>query len=203
MSNGKFIVMEGVEGAGKSRQCALLTEVLNAAGHTAILTREPGGAALAEAIRGLLLDPAFSPDAVAELYLYSAARRDHLNKVIFPALDSGKIVVCDRFIYSSLAYQGYGRGLDLQFVRRVNQITIEPLKIDLGIFLDITPEAGFARKGGADKADRLERESLAFFNRVYDGFKQMCADGELTAIDVSGTKEQSAAKIWQVVSAIL
>ncbi|MDE5593916.1 MAG: dTMP kinase [Clostridiales bacterium] len=203
MSNGKFIVIEGVEGAGKSRQCALLTDALNAAGHTAILTREPGGAKLAEAIRGLLLDPAFSPDAVAELYLYSAARRDHLNKVIFPALDSGKIVVCDRFIYSSLAYQGYARGLDLNFVRRVNQITIEPLKIDLGLFLDITPEAGFKRKGGADKADRLERESLEFFNRVYDGFKHMCADGELTAIDVSGTKEQSAAKIWQAVSAIL
>ena len=109
MSNGKFIVMEGVEGAGKSRQCALLTDALNEAGHSAILTREPGGAKLAEAIRGLLLDPAFSPDAVAELYLYSAARRDHLNKVIFPALDSGKIVVCDRFIYSSLAYQGYAR----------------------------------------------------------------------------------------------
>ncbi|MDE7107590.1 MAG: hypothetical protein K2O39_04630, partial [Clostridiales bacterium] len=80
---------------------------------------------------------------------------------------------------------------------------IDPLKIDLGIFLDISPEAGFARKGGADKGDRLERESLAFFNRVYDGFKQMCADGELTAIDVSGTKEQTAAKIWQAVSAIL
>ncbi|MDE6029091.1 MAG: dTMP kinase [Clostridiales bacterium] len=203
MANGKFIVVEGVEGAGKSKQCAMLTDALNAAGRPAILTREPGGAKLAESIRGLLLDPTFSPDAVTELYLYSAARRDHLNKVIFPALDSGKIVVCDRFIYSSLAYQGYARGLDLSFVRRVNQITIEPLKIDLGLFLDITPEDGFKRKGGADKGDRLERESLAFFNRVYDGFKQMCADGELTAIDVSGTKEQSAAKIWQAVSAVL
>lgn len=203
MTSGKFIVIEGVEGAGKSRQCALLTDALNAAGHPAILTREPGGASLAEAIRGLLLDPAFSPDAVVEMYLYSAARRDHLNKVIFPALDAGKIVVCDRFIYSSLAYQGYGRGLDLNFVRRVNQITIDPLKIDLGLFLDISPEEGFARKGGADKKDRLERESLEFFNRVYAGFKQMCADGELTAIDVSGTKEESAAKIWQAVSAVL
>lgn len=203
MSSGKFIVIEGVEGAGKSRQCALLTDALIGMGVPTLHTREPGGAALAEAIRGLLLDPAYSPDAIAELYLYSAARRDHLNKVVLPALEQGKVVVCDRFIYSTLAYQGYGRGLDLQFVRRVNQITIEPLKVDLGIFLDISPEAGFLRKGGADKGDRLERESLEFFNRVYGGFKQMCADGELTAIDVSGTKEQTAARILSAVRGIL
>lgn len=201
--NGKFIVIEGVEGAGKSRQCAFLTDALNNMGVPTLLTREPGGAPLAEAIRGLLLDPAYSPDAIVELYLYSAARRDHINKVIMPALESGKTVVCDRFIYSSLAYQGYGRGLDLQFVRRVNQITIEPLKVDLGLFLDLTPEAGFARKGGADKSDRLERENIEFFNRVYDGFKQMCVDGELTAIDVSGTKEQTAARILSAVRDIL
>lgn len=203
MTSGKFIVIEGVEGAGKSRQCALLTDALNAMGVPALHTREPGGASLAEAIRGLLLDPAYSPDAIAELYLYSAARRDHLNKVVFPALDQGKVVVCDRFIYSTLAYQGYARGLDLQFVRRVNEITISPLKVDLGLFLDISPEAGFLRKGGADRSDRLERESLEFFNRVYDGFKQMCADGELMAIDVSGTKEQSAARILAAVRDIL
>ena len=203
MTSGKFIVIEGVEGAGKSRQCALLTDALNAMGVPTIHTREPGGAQLAEAIRGLLLDPAYSPDAIAELYLYSAARRDHLNKVVFPALEMGKVVVCDRFIYSTMAYQGYGRGLDLQFVRRVNEITIAPLKVDLGLFLDISPEAGFLRKGGADKGDRLERESLEFFNRVYGGFKAMCDAGELTAIDVSGTKEQSAARILAAVRGIL
>ncbi|MCH5155262.1 MAG: dTMP kinase [Clostridiales bacterium] len=203
MNGGKFIVIEGVEGAGKSRQCALLTEALNSAGVPTLHTREPGGAQLAESIRSLLLDPAYSPDAVTELYLYSAARRDHLNKVVFPALEQGKVVVCDRFIYSTMAYQGYGRGLDLQFIRRVNEITISPLKVDLGLFLDITPEAGFLRKGGANSADRLERESLEFFNRVYNGFKQMCELGELTAIDVSGTKEQTAAKILSVVRGIL
>ena len=203
MNSGKFIVIEGVEGAGKSRQCALLTDALNAAGVPAITTREPGGAPLAEAVRTLLLDPAYSPDAVTELYLYSAARRDHLNEVVFPALAEGKVVVCDRFIYSTLAYQGYGRGLDLSFVRRVNEITVSPLKVDLGLFLDITPEAGFLRKGGANRADRLERESMEFFGRVYDGFKKMCEDGELTAIDVSGTKEQTAAKILSAVRGVL
>lgn len=201
--NGKFIVIEGVEGAGKSRQCAMLTDALNDMGVPAVHTREPGGAPLAEAIRKLLLDPAYSPDAIVELYLYSAARRDHINKVILPALASGTTVVCDRFIYSTMAYQGYGRGLDLQFVRRVNKITISPLDVDLGIFLDISPEQGFLRKGGADNTDRLERENMEFFNRVYGGFKQMCADGELTAIDVSGTKEQTAARILSCVRGIL
>ena len=95
MSNGKFIVIEGVEGAGKSRQCAILTDALNASGCAAVLTREPGGAPLAEAVRKLLLDPAYTPDAVTELYLYSAARRDHLNKIVFPALEAGKTVVCE------------------------------------------------------------------------------------------------------------
>ena len=158
---------------------------------------------MAEAIRAILLDPKYSPDAISELYLYSAARRDHLNKVVFPALESGKIVVCDRFTYSTLAYQGYGRGLDLQFIRRVNETTIAPLKVDLGLFLDISPEDGFKRKGGADRNDRLERETLDFFNRVYAGFKEMCAQGELVAIDVSGTKEQTAAKILSAVRDIL
>lgn len=203
MSNGKFIVIEGVEGAGKSRQCAILTDALNASGCAAVLTREPGGAPLAEAVRKLLLDPAYTPDAVTELYLYSAARRDHLNKIVFPALEAGKIVVCDRFIYSTLAYQGYGRGLNLDFIREVNARTIAPLKVDLGLFIDVSPEAGFARKGGADKTDRLERENLDFFNRVYDGFKTMCADGDLVPIDGSGEKEQTAANILQAVRRIL
>ena len=203
MNSGKFIVIEGVEGAGKSRQCRLLTDALNADGISAIHTREPGGALLAEAIRGLLLDPTYAPDAVTELYLYSAARRDHLNGVVLPALKEGKVVICDRFIYSTLAYQGYGRGLDLQLVRRVNEVTISPLKIDLGMFLDVPPEVGFKRKGGADSGDRLERESMEFFNRVYSGFKKMCEDGELTAIDASGTKEQTAANILSAVRGIL
>lgn len=203
MTHGKFIVMEGVEGAGKSRQCAMLVERLSAEGVPAVLTREPGGAPLGEALRALILSPDYAPDALTELYMYSAARRDHLNKVIFPALESGKTVVCDRFIYSTLAYQGYGRGLDLDFVRRVNAVTVSPFKADIALFLDISPTAGFERKGGADKSDRLERETLEFFERVYGGFKQMCKGGELVDIDASGTKDQTAAKIFAAVRAVL
>ncbi|MBD5132839.1 MAG: dTMP kinase [Clostridiales bacterium] len=203
MTKGKFIVIEGVEGAGKSRQCSLLCDALNGSGIPAVHTREPGGAALAEKVRELLLDPDYSPDAVTELYLYSAARRDHLNKIVFPALEAGRVVICDRFIYSTLAYQGYARGLDIDYIREVNAKTISPLKVDLALFLDILPEVGFARKGGADKTDRLERESLEFFNRVYNGFKAMCDSGELTAIDASGEKAQTAQKILAAVKSVL
>ena len=200
---GKFIVVEGVEGAGKSRQCAMLAEKLNGMGVPTVCTREPGGAALAEQLRALILDPAYSPDAVTELYLYSAARRDHLNKIVFPALVSGKTVVCDRFIYSTLAYQGNGRGLDLDFIRTVNARTIYPLKVDLALFLDVPPAAGFERKGGADSKDRLERESMEFFERVYAGFADMCESGELVRIDASGEKQQTAANILRAVQRIL
>ena len=203
MAKGKFIVIEGVEGAGKSRQCALLKEALSAEGVPTVLTREPGGVVLAEKLRALILDPMYSPDAITELYLYSAARREHLVKEVFPALEEGKVVICDRFIYSTLAYQGYGRELDLEYVRKVNERTIAPLKVDLGLFLDVSPEEGFARKGGADKTDRLEREDISFFNRVYYGFKEMCKTGELTAIDSSGKKEQTAQNILRAVRRVL
>ncbi len=203
MKSGKFIVLEGCEGAGKSRQCKLLTEALVARGYDAVCTREPGGTPLAEQLRALILAPEYSPDALAELYMYSAARRDHLEKAVFPALDAGKIVVCDRFTFSTLAYQGYGRGLDIDFVREVNAQTTSPLNIDLALFLDITPEDGFKRKGGADGTDRLERETIQFFERVYGGFKDMCARGELTAVDASGEKQETAEKILGEVLRIL
>ncbi len=203
MNAGKFIVLEGTEGAGKSRQCTMLANTLSSRGFDVVLTREPGGAALAERLRTLILDPAYSPDAVTELYLYSAARRDHLNKIVFPAPEAGKTVVCDRFIYSTLAYQGYGRGLDLDFIREVNAKTIEPLEVDLALFLDVPPEVGFARKGGADSSDRMERESREFFDRIYSGFKRMCASGELTAVDASGERDETAAKLAEKVLAVL
>lgn len=203
MSKGKFIVIEGCEGAGKSRQSKILVETLISRGVEAIATREPGGAPLAEELRRIILSPEYSPGALSELYLYSAARRDHLDAVVFPALEAGKTVVCDRFIYSTLAYQGYARGLDLDFVRRVNEYTIFPLKIDLALFLDVTPQDGFARKGGADRADRLERESLAFFDKVYDGFTDMCGRGELKRIDAGGTKDETAEKIYRAVADVL
>ena len=203
MSKGKFIVLEGIEGAGKSKQSRLLTDALISRGVDAVCTREPGGAPLGEALRSLILSPDYDPDAISELYMYLAARRDHLRHIILPALDAGKVVVCDRFTYSTVAYQGYGRGLDLDFVRRANAMTIAPLEVDLGLLIDITPREGFIRKGGADTTDRLERENAEFFERVYKGFKAMADAGELVAVDGSGTKEQTAEKILTEVMRIL
>lgn len=203
MAKGRFIVIEGCEGAGKSKQSELLLSALKSRGVDAIATREPGGVPLGEKLRSLILDPSYSPDAVTELYLYSAARRVHLNEKVLPALEKGTTVICDRFTYSTLAYQGYGRGLDLDFVREINKRTVEPLNVDIALFLDVKPQDGFRRKGGADSGDRLERESIEFFDRVYKGFSEMADRGELVRIDASGEKEQTAAKIIKAVESIL
>lgn len=186
---GKLIVLEGVEGAGKSYQCGRLADALRARGMSVVLTREPGGVPLAEKLRSLILTREYAPDALTELFMYEAARREHLNKVIAPALRAGQIVICDRFFYSTVAYQGYGRGLDVDFIRRVNAVTVSPIAVDLALFLDIPPEAGFKRKGGADSSDRLESESMEFFYRIYNGFIAMCDAGELVRIDASGSAQ--------------
>ncbi len=203
MNRGKFIVLEGVEGVGKSKQAAILSESLTRRGIPTLVTREPGGAPLGEKLRALILDPAYTEDAVTELFMYSAARRVHLNEIVLPALDSGKTVICDRFIYSTVAYQGYGRGLDIDFIRKVNHKTVAPTNVDLALFLDLPPREGFLRKGGADGGDRLEREKIEFFDRVYAGFTVMADDGELKRVDASGTKEQTAALIMKEVEKIL
>lgn len=202
MKQGKFIVMEGVEGAGKSSQCKRLAAALSAKGIPTVLTREPGGVPLAEKLRELILNPAYSPDALTELYMYVAARREHLNKVIIPALSSGKTVICDRFSYSTLAYQGYGRGIDLDFIRTLNVQTVT-VKVDIALFLDLPPAQGFARKGGVDGGDRMENGGMEFFTRIYDGFKAMCAAGELLAIDASGNEDETFDKIYKAVESIL
>lgn len=203
MNKGKFIVIEGCEGAGKTTQCKRLCDALISRGVDAVITREPGGTPLGEQIRALLLDPKYTPDAITELYMYSASRRVNLIEKVFPLLDAGKTVICDRFIYSTVAYQGYARGLDPEFVRAVNYKTVEPLNVDLALFIDITPEAGFVRKGGADKTDRLERESLEFFKKVYNGFSDMCATGEMTRVDGNGSESEVAALILNAVESIL
>ena len=203
MGKGKFIVIEGCEGAGKTTQVARLHSALTSRGVDAVVTREPGGTPLGEQIRSLLLDPKYSPDAVTELYLYSASRRVNLIEKIFPLLNAGKTVICDRFIYSTVAYQGYARGLDPDFVKEVNRKTIEPLKVDLALFIDISPEAGFKRKGGADKSDRLERESLEFFGKVYRGFSDMCDLGEMVRVNGLGTVDEVAALILSEAEKIL
>lgn len=197
--NGKFVTIEGCDGVGKSTQVRLLSERLKREGAEAVFTREPGGTPISEKIRGIILDSANEEmDAVTELLLYEAARRQHTAQLIKDALSQGKLVVCDRFADSTLAYQGYGRGLDIESIKRLNALALGDVKIDLTLFLDVPPKEGFSRKGGAKDGDRLESENAAFYERVYGGFIEI-AKSEPTRfirIDASGDKFSTHEKLY-------
>lgn len=168
---GFFVVFDGCEGAGKSTQAKLLAEALRADGHEVVLTREPGGTPVGEAVRSILLDPKSGEiDAKTEALLFAAARANHVCKLIKPALARGAIVVCDRFVESSLAYQGAGRGLGLMPVGRISEFATGGLRADLIIVLDIDPAVGLERARTNAMHDRMESEGLAFHQTVRKTF---------------------------------
>lgn len=172
--SGKFVTIEGCEGVGKSTLVKGLKRYFEENGIDAVFTREPGGTPVAEKIRGLILDAQNDETTpTTELLLYAAARAQHTEEMIIPAVNAGKIVVCDRYSDSTLAYQHYARGLKGDVCRELNRIAERGAKIDLTIFLDLSPEKGFMRKGGADKTDRLESAGAEFHRRVYEGFKEI------------------------------
>lgn len=167
---GYFVTLEGGEGSGKSTQLGLLEDYLSMGGYDVIFTREPGGTPISEEIRKILLGGENTEMCdETEALLFAAARVQHIKEKILPAVAAGKTVVCDRYVHSSLVYQGYARGLG-DFVEKVNSYALENCMPDVTIFLDITPERAFARKGGADKDDRLEQSGMDFHKRVYDGY---------------------------------
>lgn len=198
MKKGFFVTIEGCEGVGKSTLLRGLKDYLETAGRDAVLTREPGGTEVAERIRAVILDPenaAMTP--TAELLLYAAARAQHTEEKIIPAVRDGKLVICDRYSDSTLAYQSYARGLDRGECLAADEIARRGIKPDLTVFLDLSPERGFARKGGADKGDRLEREKIDFHERVYAGFRAI-AESEpdrVVAVDASKSKEEVLAAV--------
>jgi len=166
-----FITLEGVEGCGKTTQMTLLRDRLEADGRRVLLTREPGGTPIGEAIREILLDPVNTPlSPTAELLLYEAARAQHVAEKIKPALDEGMIVVCDRFADSTTAYQGAGRVLPLDTVLELHRVATGTVWPDLTIILDIPAEVGLERAAAAQNRDRIELEPLAFHERVRDEF---------------------------------
>ncbi len=194
MNRGKFITFEGCEGCGKSTQVRLFNEYLTREGIPHIFTREPGGEKISEEIRRILLDAnnAEMTDE-CEALLYAASRVQHLNDRVEPALSQGKLVVCDRYVDSSLAYQGYARGLGVDFVSGINAYALKKYLPDVTIFIDLSPEDAFRRKHGADENDRLEQAGMAFHNRVYEGYKALakaypqrfvCIDGKQTPEEV-------------------
>ena len=172
-SPGYFVAFEGGEGAGKSTQERLLAETLVAAGHDVVRTREPGGTPAAEAMRHVVLSPEFAGlDDRAEALLYAAARGEHVARVVRPALARGAVVVCDRYLDSSVAYQGYGRGLGPDRIRELSLWATGGLLPDLSVLLDVDPRRGLAR---FEQRDRLEAEPVEFHDRVRAGFREVAA----------------------------
>ncbi len=177
MTAGRFITFEGGEGAGKSTQLRRLAETLRARGRDVITTREPGGSPGAEQIRGLLVsgDPD-RWDGMTEALLHFAARRDHLRSTVWPALEAGKWVLCDRFADSTLAYQGYGHGLPHEAIRDLYRIAVGNFKPDLTLILDLPVETGLARAAGrGGEEDRYEKMKGGFHQRLRDGFLAIAA----------------------------
>ena len=201
---GYFITFEGVEGCGKTTQIKLLSELLAARGMHAVLTREPGGCPIADKIRSILLDAenrALSP--LAELMLYAAARAQHVTEVISPALQAGKIVLCDRFSDATLAYQSFGRGIDRGVIDTLNLHACQGVSPDLTILVDCDPRIGLERARqrieatSGPREERFELEELAFHQRVRDGYQQLAADqpARFLIIDGSDTIEEIFATI--------
>lgn len=174
IKTGKFITLEGCEGSGKSTQLRLLKEYFEKRGDDFIFTREPGGTDISESIRNIILEGKNREMCdETEALLFAAARAQHVKQKILPAKQAGKIVVCDRYIHSSLAYQAYARGLGYKFVSEINSYAMDNCMPDTALFLDITPDRAFERKGGADKNDRLEQSGIEFHRRVYDGYLRL------------------------------
>lgn len=174
--SGKFITFEGPEGAGKTTILAIVEQKLVEAGYQVVSTREPGGIDIAEQIRSVILDTRNTKmDSRTEALLYAASRRQHLVEKVIPALKEGKIVLCDRFVDSSLAYQGYARGLGIDEVFTINEFAIDGLMPSLTVFFDIDPDKGLSRIGKNDtrEVNRLDLEAINFHEKVYEGYQKV------------------------------
>ena len=203
MKRGRFIVLEGPDKSGKSTQAGLLASALRAEGRKVVHTREPGGTAFAEAIRKVLLDPAHRIAPLAELLLYEAARAQHTEELLKPALKRGAVVVCERYTLASLAYQGHARGLGTALVRRLTAVATGGLKADLCLVLDI-PDRAFISRDPRRARDRLELESSRFRALVREGYRRLArAEPRTALIDASGERGALHQEILSRVGKIL
>jgi dTMP kinase len=197
-SRGLLITVEGGEGSGKSTLARALAERLKERGHAVCLTREPGGTEFGQVVERLLAEKR-APAPLAELLLFEADRAEHVREVIQPALEEGTIVICDRFSDSSLAYQGYGRGIDLGLIRRLNDEATLGLKPGLTLLVDVPPEVGLSREG--EQLDVTGRESLEFHRLVRGGFLAIAREepDRFVVIDATLAEGQVADQAWMAI----
>jgi len=173
MDKGAFITVEGIDGSGKTTQIRLMVDYLRSRGMEVVLTREPGGTKISEKIRAIILDPEHQEmSAITEMLLYASARAQLVSEVVKPALGQGKVVVCDRFVDSSYAYQGFGRGIGLNIIAEVNRAALDGVTPDITFFFDIGPDLT-SKRINPDEADRMEREKIEFHRKVYNGYKRL------------------------------
>jgi len=205
MKRGIFIVLEGPDRSGKSTQAALLKTWLEELGHEVMVTREPGGTYLSEKIRKILLDPKSQIEPMTELFLYETSRIKHTLEKILPALETGKVIICDRYTLSTTAYQGYGRGLDLKTVDTLNRIATLNLNPDVTIVFDI-PDKVFAQRerlAQVSGPDRIEREPSSFRKRVNKAYKILSRKPGMTRVDAGRPVEAIQKDIRARVARIL
>lgn len=187
--SGIFISFEGIDQSGKSTQAKKLVDYLRERGHEVVLTYEPGSTELGQKIRSLVLGrtSASKIDATAEMFLFSADRVQHVNELIRPSLDAGKVVISDRYVDSTLAYQGYGRGLDLNDLRMIQNVATGGLKPDITIWIDVDLQTA-RKRGWGTGVDRIEKEDEAFFQRVRQGFATECESEPDRIFRVDGSR---------------
>lgn len=198
MNKSLFITFEGIDGVGKSTQLNLVYHKLIDLGYECLKTHEPGGTTLGHRIRQLLLDPEIEEMAEnTEALLYAADRAQHIQEVIKPALKEGKIVICDRFLDSSIAYQGYGLRRDLSLIQSVNTWAVSGIMPDLTLCLDLEPEIALSRTEG----DRIEQRALDYYKRVRDGFQRIAQENpkRFMLIDAEGSTDQVFHRVWDAI----
>lgn len=203
---GKLIVFEGVEGCGKTSQIQLCCQWLESLGISVVVTREPGGTELGLDLRRLLLEKSEDKPVgeVTELLLYAADRSQHVEQELKPNLAVGKYVLCDRYTDSTIAYQGYGRGLNMDLINQLNYIATSGLESDLTIWLDVDVEVGLSRKSKdvtLQSLDRIEQETIAFHHRVQQGYASLAASHPSRIVRVDGSLSKQA--VQQVIQEIL
>lgn len=203
---GYFITFEGPDGCGKSTAATGVCEKLIADGYEVIHTREPGGIEISEDIRKIILDPKNTMmDPKTEALLYAASRRQHLVEKVFPAVNEGKIVICERFLDSSLAYQGYGRNLGFDEILNINLFAIDNTYPDLTIYLDLDEQVGLNRLQNRAFKDRLDQESIDFHHRVAKGYKEVLNrfKDRISVVDATMSKEEVINESYKLIKELI